>query len=153
MDEDPEEILQDDILSKLAPKVEELEEIVSYQPNPRVRAYFMGTVIIRALSSSDPVKKFDNELNSYRRGVKCGMVANKLASCLGVQPIQADVFIRHLLSDSHRLRINRVINTNIFYQRESSYDVYEYESASYYFSDHTTYASGMNTEGYIRRFY
>ena len=102
----PEEILQDDILSKLAPKVEELEQLVSYLPNSRVRAYFMGTVIMRALSSSDPVKKFDNELDSYRRGAKCGMVANKLALCLDVKPINADVFIRHLLSDSRRLRLN-----------------------------------------------
>jgi hypothetical protein len=154
MDEDPEEIVQDDTLSKLAPKVEELEQLLSYEPNPRVRNNFVGTAIMRALNSSDPVKKFEYELSSLRRGSKCGMMTNKLALCLGVHPNHADAIIRHLLSNSRRLRINRVMNADICYQKGSGYDdAYAYESASHYFSDQTIYASGMNTEGNIRLFY
>jgi hypothetical protein len=151
--DDHEENVRDDILSKLAPKVEELEQLVSYEPNPRVRNSFMATAIMGALYSSDPVKKFDDELSSLRRGSKCGMVTNKLASCLGVHFNHADAIIRQLLSNSRRLRINRVMNSDIFYQGGSGYDAYAYESASYYFSDHTIYASGMNSEGYVRLFY
>jgi hypothetical protein len=110
MVDDHEEIMLDDTISKLAAKVEELEQLVSYEPNPRTRENFMGPVIMRALSSSDPIKKFDNELSSIRRGVKCAMVTNKVASCLGIQVIHADAMIKHLLSNSHRSRINRVMN-------------------------------------------
>ncbi|HEY7081571.1 MAG TPA: hypothetical protein VH500_17910 [Nitrososphaeraceae archaeon] len=110
MHDDHEEIMLDDTISKLAAKVEELEQLVSYEPNPRTRENFMGPVIMRALSSSDPIKKFDNELSSIRRGVKCAMVTNKVASCLGIQVIHADAMIKHLLSNSHRSRINRVMN-------------------------------------------
>ena len=79
--DDHEEIMLDDTISKLAAKVEELEELVSYEPNPRVRKNFMGLLLCVLYLRQTPSKKIDNELSSIRRGVKCAMVTNKVASC------------------------------------------------------------------------
>jgi hypothetical protein len=106
-DDDPEEIFVNETLSKLAPKVAELDQLVSYEPNQRIKDCLEGSIIIRAISSSDPVKNFDDQLSSIRRSFKCGMVTKKVASYLGIHPIHADATIRSFLSNSYRFRINR----------------------------------------------
>lgn len=152
MDDNPEEILLDDTLSKLAPRVEELGQLLSYNYD-RAAKNFEGNVIMRAISSSDPIKQFDESLTSIRKGVKCGMVTSKVASYLGVSPSNAETIIRCMLHSSQRTRSDRIMGKDIFYQRGLSYDAYAFESTSYYFSDHTIFANGMITEGHIRRFY
>jgi hypothetical protein len=94
INDDSEEVLRNDILSKLAPRVEVLERLLSNRCDQRTKMNLEALVITLALCSSEPVKKFDDQLNSIRRGVNCGIVTNKLASCIGVQPIHADAIIR-----------------------------------------------------------
>ncbi|HEY7571729.1 MAG TPA: hypothetical protein VH796_10205 [Nitrososphaeraceae archaeon] len=108
---------------------------------------------MRSITSSEPIKKFDAELSRIRRDVKSGIMTNKLASFLGVHLIHANTIIKHFLSNSHRLRFNRVINSDILYQRGLSYSAFAFESESYTYSNHTIFASKMITEGHFRRFY
>lgn len=152
--DDHEQILVNETLSKLACKDQELDQLLlSAGYDPTARLNIEGDIIMRAINSSDPLKKYDDELSSLRRGYNCGMITNKVALFRRIHPILADAMIRRLLSSSQRTRINRIVGKDIFYRRGLGYDAYAFESTPYYFPHHAISASGMNAEGSVRRFY
>jgi hypothetical protein len=105
-DEDPGEILLNDTLSKLAPKVEELDQLLSRDYSADLIQKFEGSIIMKALSSPDPVKNFNETVISIRRGVRSGKVIKQAALYLGVSPMHAETILRRLLSSSRGPRID-----------------------------------------------
>jgi hypothetical protein len=138
-DGDPRENLLDNTLSKLAPKVEELDQLLSRDYSADLIQKLEGSLLIKALASPNPVKKFDETISSIRRGVRSGKMIKQAALYLGVSPMHAEKMLRHLLSSSHRLRTDRFVMKDVFHQIYFSDGVYAFQSASYYYANRATF--------------
>jgi hypothetical protein len=138
-EEDPGEILLNDTLAKLAPKIEELDQLLSQDYAADLIQKLEGSFIIKALASPNPVKKFDETISSIRRGVRSGKMIKQAALYLGVSPMHAEKMLRHLLSSSHRLRTDRFVLKDVFHQNYFSDGVYAFQSASYYYANRATF--------------
>jgi hypothetical protein len=99
-DGDPRENLLDNTLSKLAPKVEELDQLLSRDYSADVIQKIGGSTIMKALSSPDPVKNFNDTVSGIRRGVRSGRMIKRIALYLGVSPMHAEIILRCLPSMS-----------------------------------------------------
>lgn len=112
LDEDRQETLLDNTLVKLAPKVEELGQLLLQHYPPEYLQKLQGTNIMTALGSRDPIGHMDQLVKSLRRGRTSGMMINKVAASLGVSSMHAQKILLQLLSRSHR-NINYKKTTDI----------------------------------------
>jgi hypothetical protein len=106
LDEDRQETLLDNTLVKLAPKVEELGQLLLQQYSPEYMQRLQGTHIMTALGSRNPIGHMDQLVKSLQRGRTSAMMIHKVAASLGVSSMQAEKILRELSSRSHRNRIN-----------------------------------------------
>ena len=154
LDEDRQETLLDNTLVKLAPKVEELSQLLLQQYPPEYIQKLQGTYIMTALGSRNPIGRMDQLVQGLRRGRTSGMMINKVAASLGVSSMQAEKILLQFLSRSHRNRVNRTVKNDYYqiYQRDLGYYAYEFQSMQYNYHRQMPFTNQWINEGY-RSFY
>ncbi len=154
-DEDRQETFLTDMLVKLAPKVVELDLLLSSQYTTEVKEKVQGTYIIKAIASPDPIYHMDQLVKSVRRGITSGMMIKIAARSLGVPILHAERILQQFLSSSRRTRINRIVRNDPYhiYQRELGHDVYAFQSMPYNYHRQMTFTSQWINEGYRKYFY
>lgn len=77
------EVMLTDRLEELAPKYEEIEEILTGLPEHNKR-WLLGHIVISAVTSDNPSDYISSQLKMWRKAKTCNFMLNNAAICLGV---------------------------------------------------------------------
>jgi hypothetical protein len=145
LDEEVQDSLLTDTLERFAPKMEELDRLLSPQYTIENRERIQGEVIFKAMSSPNPSRYMDQSLKDFRRGITSGKMIHYASRYLGVHCVHAETLPKERLFHSLRkTRINQILKDSYqIYQKRMSYDMYAFQSMSYYHHGWPLQADGL----------
>ncbi len=94
--EDPKKARLFDILKKLAPRFEEMDQTISIFSSEEKQKVW-GRIIIAAISSPDPVRSMNRSLDTMRKGASIHKMINCAALSLGVTRTIAEEMLANMV--------------------------------------------------------
>jgi hypothetical protein len=93
---DPKEARLFDILEKLVPRFEEMEQALSHSNSNEIRMIW-GDAIIHAISSPDPIRAMTRSFSEIREGRSVRKMINCVALSLGVSRTHAQEILKNMI--------------------------------------------------------
>ena len=94
--DDPKKARLFDILEKLVPRFEEMEEILS-DSNSKGKQAIWAQAIIQAISSPDPIRSMNRSVDAIRKGRSVPRMIDCVASSLRVDRTNAEEILKNML--------------------------------------------------------
>ncbi len=87
------EILLSNTLDKIAPKYEEIENLLSHLPEPK-KSWVLGSIISRALYDDYPIRFINNELKNFRKAKFYNKMLDDASVFLGLNKVSTQEYLK-----------------------------------------------------------